>query len=60
MLPLVRIEEVTNQLRSYLTTKSDHNDIRHSPIERVTREAKFQVSDGSRQVGCVLQAEDQT
>jgi hypothetical protein len=24
-----------------LTTKADHNDIRHSPIERVTREAQF-------------------
>jgi len=24
-----------------LTTIADHDDIRHSPIERVTREAKF-------------------
>jgi hypothetical protein len=24
-----------------LTTIADHNDIRHSPIERVTSEAKF-------------------
>ena len=32
------MKEVTG---SGLTTKADHNDIRHSPIERVTREAKF-------------------
>ena len=33
-----------------LTTKADHNDIRHSPIERVTWEVKTQVSDGADNV----------
>ena len=39
-----------------LTTKVDHNDMRHSPIERVTREANSQVSDGNRHGAGSLQA----
>jgi hypothetical protein len=34
-----------------LTATSDHNDIRHSLIERVRQEANSQLSDGNRHGG---------
>jgi hypothetical protein len=42
-----------------LTTKVDHNDMRHSPIERVNGKPSSQVSDGSRQCAGSLQARGQ-
>jgi len=41
-----------------VTTKVDQNDMRHSPIERVTTEANSQVSDGNRHRAGSLQAKD--
>jgi hypothetical protein len=46
----------TQDMRRTLTTKSDHNRIRHSPIPADAPWQQPQVSDHIRQPGPILQA----